>query len=66
MPGLPESENAAVGSDAVKQRFREALERKHGRDGARAAHAEAGGVAKVHEVHGREGAKREFRRKSGG
>lgn len=51
--------------DDVKRRYREALERKNhkaqqGRNG------ESGGDSKIHGAHSAAGAKREFRRKSGG
>ncbi|MDQ1739264.1 MAG: hypothetical protein QOE53_916 [Pseudonocardiales bacterium] len=49
----------------VKARFRDALERKKSQraDGVGGSGPNAG---KVHEAHGRAGAKRQFRRKSGG
>jgi Family of unknown function (DUF5302) len=55
----------AAGPADVKARFRDALERK------RSQHADSGGGSgpssgKVHDVHGRAGGKRQFRRKSGG
>ncbi|CAN5665563.1 hypothetical protein BH10ACT8_BH10ACT8_29700 [soil metagenome] len=54
-----------AGSADVKARFREALARKQG------LHAEGVGGSgpsgsKIHEAHNRAGAKRQFRRKSGG
>ena len=61
--------SAANGSAAepadVKARFRDALERKKSQhaDGVSGSGPSAG---KVHEAHGRAGAKRQFRRKSGG
>jgi hypothetical protein len=51
--------------DAVKARFREALERKkvqHG-DGVGGGGPNS---SKIHDVHSKAGAKRQFRRKSGG
>lgn len=61
-PGEPE----AVGTDAEEQkkRFLEALEAKRGNAGRGAG----GGPSdsKIHSAHGRAGAKRQFRRKSGG
>ena len=54
-----------AGSDP-KQRFREALERKRGHQAERAADSEARGDSKIHGEHGAAGAKRTFRRKSGG
>jgi len=55
------------GSDEsdVKAKFREALERKRGQQ---ADGVGAGGPnsSKIHDVHSRAGAKRQFRRKSGG
>jgi uncharacterized protein DUF5302 len=55
----------AAGPADVKARFRDALERK------RSQHADSVGGSgpssgKVHDVHGRAGGKRQFRRKSGG
>lgn len=49
----------------IKDKFREALARKN------AQHADGVGSAggpgsKIHEAHGKAGAKRQFRRKSGG
>jgi hypothetical protein len=52
-------------ADEVKSKFLEALERKKGQhnDG----HGGSGPAGpKIHEAHGRLGAKRQFRRKSGG
>jgi hypothetical protein len=51
---------------AVKDKFREALERKRGHQADRAAENEAHGGSKIHGEHGAAGAKRNFRRKSGG
>jgi len=51
--------------DDVKSRFREALERKRGQHADGVAGSGPGGP-KIHEAHGRAGAKRQFRRKSGG
>ncbi len=49
----------------IKDKFREALERK------KAQHSDGvggpgGPGSKIHEAHGKAGAKRQFRRKSGG
>lgn len=61
-PG-PEGE----GKDDVKRRFREALDRKHGRSADAAASGEGGDRAKVHgHAHGPAHQQRQFRRKSGG
>jgi hypothetical protein len=51
-------------ADPTKDKFREALERKRSQNHANngAAHNDS----KVHGEHARAGAKREFRRKSGG
>ncbi|WP_169720977.1 DUF5302 domain-containing protein [Thermocrispum municipale] len=51
------------GSDDVKDRFREALERKRAATKERESHAD-GGAKSVH-PHGPLGGKRQFRRKSG-
>lgn len=67
-PG-PELETATDGDaateDAVKRKYREALERKNSKHTDK-ANAEAGSDSKIHGAHGAAGAKREFRRKSGG
>ncbi|MBM7769923.1 hypothetical protein JOD54_000127 [Actinokineospora baliensis] len=49
--------------DDVKARFREALARKQAQNKTGEGHATTG--SKVHDAHGRAGAKRQFRRKSG-
>jgi hypothetical protein len=51
-------------SDPTKDRFREALERKRAKN--HASNGEAQNDSKVHGTHDRAGAKRTFRRKSGG
>lgn len=51
-------------SDGVKDRFREALERKRTHQNERNS-AEARSQSKIHGTHGQVGGKREFRRKSG-
>jgi len=49
--------------DELKSQFREALERKRGQQQA----GNGSGIrdSKIHEAHGKAGAKRQFRRKSG-
>ena len=65
-PTGPEAEDGTPAGPAdVKARFRDALERK------KSQHADGVGghgpnAAKIGDVHGRAGAKRQFRRKSGG
>ncbi|MDT4893903.1 MAG: hypothetical protein QOE97_2938 [Pseudonocardiales bacterium] len=61
------SENAkpATGDDP-KDRFREALERKRGRQAERSAAGDGHGDSKVHGSSSAVGGKRTFRRKSGG
>ncbi|MBV9823983.1 MAG: DUF5302 domain-containing protein [Actinobacteria bacterium] len=56
---------AAAAPEDVKARFRDALERKKGRnaDGVGAGGPNSG---KISDVHSRAGGKRQFRRKSGG
>lgn len=61
-PGEPEA--AASETDEQKRRFLEALEAKRG-NGAR-GNGGGPGDSKIHSAHGRAGAKRQFRRKSGG
>lgn len=51
-------------ADDVKAKFREALERKKQSEQSRPDNIDTGSA--VHSAHGRAGAKREFRRKSGG
>jgi hypothetical protein len=50
----------------VKDKFREALERKRGHQAERNAEAEARDPSKIHGAHGPATSRREFRRKSGG
>jgi hypothetical protein len=52
-------------TDGVKDKFREALERKRNHQNERNAD-EAKDQSKIHGTHGAAGGKREFRRKSGG
>jgi len=64
-PGEPEGgPEAASDAEEQKRRFREALEAKRG-NAARGA-GSGNGDSKIHSAHGRAGAKRQFRRKSGG
>ncbi|HEX5493063.1 MAG TPA: DUF5302 domain-containing protein [Mycobacteriales bacterium] len=61
----PEPEDAQTVEDDVKQRFREALERKQARQAdANAAHRERGST-KIGSTHGPARKRRSFRRKSG-
>lgn len=55
------TENSA--QDDVKEKFREALERKRAHVSAREGHED--GPSKVNQAHGPVGGKRQFRRKSG-
>jgi hypothetical protein len=52
--------------DDVKRRFREALERKQGREADATASSDARDPSKIHGTHGPVKNKRSFRRKSGG
>ena len=52
--------------DDVKRRFREALERKEGRDADASATSDVRDPSKIHGAHGPAKSKRSFRRKSGG
>jgi hypothetical protein len=63
-PGEPGGPEAATDADEQKRRFMEALEAKRGNAGRGAG----GGPSdsKIHSAHGKAGAKRQFRRKSGG
>ena len=61
----PDPSGAEGPADAAKRKFREALDRKNNKNRDKAG-GEASGDSKIHDVHERAGAKREFRRKSGG
>ncbi|MDQ3405119.1 MAG: DUF5302 domain-containing protein [Actinomycetota bacterium] len=61
-PEQPETEDAAETTD-VKSKFRAALERKQARSQSGEGHANAS--SKIHDVNGKVGGKRQFRRKSG-
>ncbi len=50
----------------VKDKFREALERKRGHQAERNAEGEGHDSSKIHGAHGPATSRREFRRKSGG
>jgi hypothetical protein len=60
-----EPSEAAPAVDDVKAKFREALARKQGQHGDGVGGSGPSG-SKIHEAHNRAGAKRQFRRKSGG
>lgn len=62
-----EEKNSGAASEAVdvKARFREALAKKHEQHATGVGGNGAAG-SKIHDAHGREGGKRQFRRKSGG
>lgn len=51
--------------DEVKRRFREALERKQGKNAAVNGSTSGKDPSKVHSAHGPAGGRRSFRRKSG-
>jgi uncharacterized protein DUF5302 len=51
--------------DEVKRRFREALERKQGKNAAANESASGKDPSKVHSAHGPAATRRSFRRKSG-
>lgn len=51
--------------DEVKRRFREALERKQGKNAAANGAASGKDPSKVHSAHGPAASRRSFRRKSG-
>lgn len=56
---------AQPGASDVKARFREALARKQEHHAAGVG-GNGSAESKIHDAHGREGAKRQFRRKAGG
>ena len=62
-PAEPTGTEGAAAPDDVKQRFREALERKQAK--AKQGEEHADGSSKVHNAHGPAAARRTFRRKSG-
>ena len=51
--------------DEVKRKFREALERKHGRTAPQGEGGEKPERSSIHRTHGPESSQRSFRRKSG-
>jgi len=52
-------------TDDVKDKFREALERKRSHQAERNSEGETAGHSKIHGAHGPAAGRREFRRKSG-
>ncbi|MFD7463217.1 DUF5302 domain-containing protein [Streptomyces tendae] len=65
-----EDEGTALAPDAdgrydLKDKFRQALERKRGKQAEAAALAAGGDVAKIRGTHGPAASQRSFRRKSG-
>lgn len=56
----------AGSNEDVKRKFREALDRKAGRQQDKAGEDETGPSTKVHSAHGPARNRRDFRRKSGG
>jgi hypothetical protein len=52
--------------DDIKQRMKEALDRKRAHQGEHGSSPESGGGSKAHDAHGPAGGKRQFRRKVGG
>jgi hypothetical protein len=64
--GSADKSDSASGQDDIKRRFKEALDRKNGRNADAAATGEGGDRAKVHGgTHGPAHQQRQFRRKSG-
>ncbi|MGI5487208.1 DUF5302 domain-containing protein [Microtetraspora malaysiensis] len=61
-----EPERDDVPEDEMKQKFREALERKKRAQAERNATGAGKDPSKVHAAHGPAGGRRTFRRKSGG
>jgi Family of unknown function (DUF5302) len=62
LDAAPEEQSA---EDDVKRRFREALERKQGKNAAAGGSVSGKDPSKVHSAHGPAGSRRSFRRKSG-
>lgn len=60
---MSRDESAASGTEDLKAKFREALDRKH--DSHAGVEHKGHGKEKAHDTHGPVGGKREFRRKSG-
>jgi Family of unknown function (DUF5302) len=60
------TDDGTAGTDDVKRRFREALERKRDKQGDGASAGDGGDHTKVHGAHGPAHMQRQFRRKSGG
>jgi hypothetical protein len=65
-PEPSEPGEASDPSDDLKRRFREALERKRGRETEANSGDDAKDQSKIHGAHGPAKSKRSFRRKSGG
>jgi hypothetical protein len=64
-PAVATDSAADSGTEDVRAKFREALDRKQHRHAAGAADSEGKDPSKVHNSHGPAGGKRTFRRKSG-
>ena len=62
-PGEQSTKESA--EDEVKRRFREALERKQGKNAAANGSTSGKDPSKVHSAHGPAASRRSFRRKSG-
>jgi len=52
--------------DEAKRRFKEALDRKHGRHATSEGGPDGGSGSRIHEEHGPAASRRQFRRKAGG
>jgi Family of unknown function (DUF5302) len=66
MPDTQDAEPEELSTeDEVKRRFREALERKQGKNAAANGSASDKDPSKVHSAHGPAASRRSFRRKSG-
>jgi hypothetical protein len=59
------SEDSSHPEDEVKNKFRDALARKRGRQAARGSDADGKDGSKIHGAHGSARTQRTFRRKSG-
>ena len=58
--------DSEAGQDEARRKFREALDRKQGRNGGAAGRIAGNDTGKVHGAHGPASSRRSFRRRGGG